>query len=148
MNADRMVYIDSSSLLKTLWNEPERSAVRAAISVEDRVVISALAELETEVQLRAKWPAGVVSRNRYEQYRGALSSFQTMAPFEFREIPGTVFRQTIQQHVSGPKRHCRSLDRLHLAAMGELGLRRLMTTDTKQATAARLLGYEVVFPDH
>jgi uncharacterized protein with PIN domain len=53
-----MSYIDSSSLLKTLWQEPESQAVREAIAGEEQVVVSALAELEAEVQLRAKWLGG------------------------------------------------------------------------------------------
>jgi predicted nucleic acid-binding protein len=140
-----MRYIDSSSLLKTLWEEPESHAVREAIAGEDRVVVSILAELETEVQLRAKWLGGATPKARYEAYRVRLASFRKTAPFEFRDLPGTVFQRAILQHVSG-KWHCRSLDRLHLAAMDELGLRRLLTNDTKQATAARALGYDVVSP--
>lgn len=42
--------------------------------------------------------------------------------------------------------HCLSLDRLHLAAMAELGVKRLMTHDGRQAEAARELGYEVEMP--
>ena len=49
-----MSYIDSSSLLKTLWEEPESEAVRMAIAGEAQVVVSALTELETEVQLRCR----------------------------------------------------------------------------------------------
>lgn len=140
-----MSYIDSSSLLKTLWQEPESQAVRETIAGEDHVVVSTLAELETEVQLRAKWLAGATTKARYEAYRARLASFRKTAPFEFRDLPGAVFRRAILQHVSG-KWHCRSLDRLHLAAMDELGLRRLLTNDTKLASAARALGYEVVSP--
>ena len=141
-----MIYIDSSSLLKTLWEEPESPAVREAIAGEAQVVVSTLAELETEVQLRAKRLGGALTKGRYEAYRATLQSFRETAPFEFRDLPGAVFRRAIQQHISIAKPHCRSLDRLHLASMGELGLRRLMTNDTKQATTARALGYEVVFP--
>lgn len=140
-----MSYIDSSSLLKTFWEEPESQAVREAIAVEGQVVVSTLTELETEVQLRAKWLGGAITKARYEAYRARLASFQETAPFEFRDLPGAVFRRAIEQHVSG-KWHCRSLDRLHLAAMDELGLRRLLTNDTKQAATARALDYEVVSP--
>jgi uncharacterized protein with PIN domain len=42
--------------------------------------------------------------------------------------------------------HCRTLDRLHLAAMEELDVRRLMTTDAAEADGARALGFEVVHP--
>ena len=114
-----MSYIDSSSLLKTLWQEPESPAVLEAIGAEQELVISVLAELETEVQLRAKWLSGVIAKKRYDAYRQKLASFRETAPFEFRDLSGTVFRRAIEQHLAG-KRHCRSLDRLHLAAMEEL----------------------------
>ncbi len=140
-----MTYIDSSSLLKTLWEEPESNAVRVAIAGEPLVVVSSLTELETEVQLRARWLGGANTRVRYHAYRTRLASFKKMSPFEFRELPGAVFQLAIRQHVSG-KWHCRTLDRLHLAAMSELGLRRLLTNDSKQAAAARALGYDVVSP--
>jgi len=141
-----MIYIDSSSLLKTLWQEPESRAVREAIAAEDRVVVSVLTELETEVQLRAKWLGGAITKARYESYRIALGSFRETSPFDFRDLPGSVFNRAIQQHVSGAKFHCRSLDRLHLAAMKELGVRRLLTNDMKQSASAEALGYEVVLP--
>lgn len=141
-----MIYIDSSSLLKTLWEEPESEAVRIAIAGEAQVVVSTLTELETEVQLRAKWLGGATTRVRYDAYRKKLAAFRKTLPFEFRELSGAVFHLAIRQHASG-KWHCRTLDRLHLAAMSELGLRRLLTNDSKQAAAARALGYDVVSPE-
>jgi predicted nucleic acid-binding protein len=140
-----MSYIDSSSLLKTLWEEPESQAVRQAIARQDEVLISTLAELETEVQLRAKWLAGAISKVRYNAYRSRLTAFRRMAPFVFAELPGDVFRRAIQPLLSC-KQHCRSLDCLHLAAMKELNQQRLLTNDVRQADAARALGYEVISP--
>ena len=128
-----------------MWQEPESAAVGQAISRENRVLVSALAELETEVQLRGKLLSGALTKARYEGYRKALVSYRTMAPFEFISIPGTVFRRALEE-IASSKHHCRSLDRLHLAAMGELGIRRLMTNDRKQATAAEMLGYNVIRP--
>ena len=116
------------------------------IAAEDPVIVSSLAELETEVQLRAKWLAGVVTRKRYETYRSKLSSFRNTAPFEFRDLSGRTFRRAIEQRLSQAGIHCRTLDRLHLAAMDELGLKRLLTNDNKLASAARALDYAVVVP--
>ncbi len=141
----RGVYLDSSSLLKLLWEEPESDAVRNAIGAEDRVVVSALSELEAEVQLRARRLGGGLTKRRYDAYRTALRAFRELEPFEISELPGAVFRRAIEQHVASTT-HCRSLDRLHLAAMAELGLRRLMTNDTKLAAAARAMGHQVVVP--
>jgi predicted nucleic acid-binding protein len=140
-----MTYIDSSSLLKIFWEEPESEAIRKAVAGEQQVVVSSLTELEIEVQLRARWLAGAMSKRRYDAYRAKLASFRDLAPFEFHDLPSAVFRRAIDQHVSA-KLHCRSLDRLHLAAMDELGCRRLLTNDSKQAAAARSLGYDVVSP--
>ncbi|MDB6037057.1 MAG: Ribonuclease VapC [Verrucomicrobiales bacterium] len=141
-----MIYIDSSSLLKILWEEPESDAVRQAVAQEKGVVVSILTELETEVQLRARRLAGATTKTHYQQYRNALRSFRETDPFEFHDLPGAVFRRAIDQHLSEKVLHCRTLDRLHLAAMAELGLRRLMTNDRKQAAAARALGLEVICP--
>ena len=96
-------------------------------------------------QLRAKWLGGVLTKTRYQAYRKKLASFRETSPFEFRDLSGAVFRRAIEQHLAG-KWHCRSLDRLHVAAMDELGQRRLLTNDAKQAAAARALGYEIVSP--
>jgi hypothetical protein len=69
-----------------------------------------------------------------------------LAPFEFRELPGTMFRQAIDRLTAADRQHCRILGRLHLAAMAELRLQRLMTHDSKQAATARAQGCEVVSP--
>jgi predicted nucleic acid-binding protein len=139
------IYIDSSSLLKLLWNEPESPAVREAVAREHAVVVAALTELEVSVQLRARRLAGASSRHRYDAYVAHLLAFKSMAPFEFLEVPGTVFRLAIEQHCTAAV-HCRSLDRLHLVCMHELGVRRLMTNDVTQAAAARAMKLQVVSP--
>ena len=52
-----MIYLDTSCLLKVLRPEPLSESVWRAIAGESQVVISALAELETLVQLKAAcWP--------------------------------------------------------------------------------------------
>ena len=97
------------------------------------------------VQLRAKRFAGDLTKRRYDGYATQLQSFKSMAPFEFLELPGTVFRVALEQHLSAAVQ-CRSIDRLHLACMSELGVRRLMTNDGKQAAAARVMRLQVVSP--
>jgi predicted nucleic acid-binding protein len=47
-------------------------------------------------------------------------------------------KTALEQHEAATA-HGRSLDRLHLAAMEELGVRRLMTHDARQAEAARVV---------
>jgi predicted nucleic acid-binding protein len=141
-----MLYLDSSSLLKLIWLEPESAAVRRQVALETHVLVSSLAELEAEVQLRAHRLAGAVSPARFRRQREILAILRDLEPFEFRELTGDVFRRAIQQ-AGADAGHCRTLDRLHLAAMEELGASRLMTHDRKQAAAADALGYAVLSPD-
>lgn len=141
-----MIYLDSSSLLKLLLEEPESHAVRLSVAREADVVVSTLTELESLVQLQAGWLAGEYRERRYRAYVARLDAFRDTDPFHFASLSGTVFATAIRQHRGDRRLHCRSLDRLHLAAMEELELRRLMTNDLTQGTAATALGYEVLIP--
>jgi predicted nucleic acid-binding protein len=141
-----VIYVDSSSLLKLLWSEPESDAVRAQVGAEDVVVVSSLAALESEVHLRAAWLAGRYREARWRQFRTKLAELHTLEPFRFHRLAGTVFETALRQLRAPGAVHCRTLDRLHLAAMEELGIRRLMTNDPTQAAAARVMGLDVVTP--
>ena len=141
-----MIYLDTSCLLKLMLEEPESEAVRLAVARESEVIVSALTELETAVQLRAGWRAGVYRERGYRAYTGRLNVFRDTDPFRFRPLGGSLFQTALRQDRAAGRIHCRTLDRLHLAAMEELGLRRLMTTDTAQAAGGKALGFEVVSP--
>jgi len=67
-------------------------------------------------------------------------------PFDFRSLPAAVFQAALRQHRNAGDTHCRSLDRLHLAAMEELKVSRLMTHDEGQAQAAVEARFEAVRP--
>lgn len=58
------------------------------------------------------------------------------------EVPWSVFQQAGQL----PGRDLRSLDALHLAAALQLDVDRLITYDTRMATAARAVGLHVQAP--
>lgn len=141
-----MIYLDSSCVLKLLLDEPESEAVRQAVVREADVVISALTELETAVQLQAGLLGGMFRERRYRAYLAQLETFRKIDPFRFVPLPGSVFQTALRQHRGARRFHCRPLDRLHLAAMEDLGLRRLMTNDAAQATGAQGLGFEVLRP--
>src|SRR3989304_4351047 len=141
-----MVYLDSSSLLKLLWPEPESAGVRAGVAAEDVVIVSSLAELESEVQLKAAWLAGRYRAARWRRFREKLTGVRGTEPFRFHRLSAPVFHVAPRQHRAGGKTHCRTLDRLHLAAMEELNVRTLMTNDASQAAAARAMGLAVLTP--
>jgi predicted nucleic acid-binding protein len=141
-----MLYLDTSSLLKLLLPEPESVAVQEALAAEEAGGVSALAEVEAEVQFRAGWLGGEFTRPQYRRLAAGLRALRNKEPFVFRSLPGTLFRTALQQLRASERPHVRTLDRLHLAAMEELGLRCLMTHDRVQAEAAAALGYEAVSP--
>jgi predicted nucleic acid-binding protein len=141
-----MIYLDTSCLLKLLRNEPESPDVRAAVEKEDVVVVSSLAELETEVQLKGAVLSGEIGKPHWRQYQAKLVAMRKFDPFHFRYLPAAVFSTALRQHRHPQSVYCRSLDRLHLAAMAELKLNRLMTLDRTQAEVAIGLDFKVILP--
>ena len=141
-----MIYADTSCLLKVLRPEPLSEAVWSAIDEEATVIVSVLAELETLAQLKAGWTGGMLSRNQWRQVETRFGILRNQPPFEFRALPAAVFQTALRQHRNSGDKPCRSLDRLHLAAMEELKVSRLMTHDEGQAKAALEAGFEVVRP--
>ena len=141
-----MIYLDTSCLLKLLRDEPESADVRRVVSAEDEVVVSSLTELETEVQLKAAAAGGEIRTRQWRQYQARLTALRNFDPFHFRHLPAAVFQTALRQHRHPQAVYCRSLDRLHLAAMEELKQTTLMALDEAQAAAAEALGHEVVRP--
>jgi predicted nucleic acid-binding protein len=141
------LYLDTSCLLKLVFPEPESARVFALCASEQRIVVSSLARLEAAVQLNARLAGGTLTRTDAVRLRKKLDVTLTMAPYESVVFPpGAV--EAAQGQVRLEKRaiHCRTLDRLHLAMMDILGVRRLLTNDETQARAAREQGYEVLLP--
>jgi predicted nucleic acid-binding protein len=98
------------------------------------------------VQLKADWTGGILTRKQWRQVETQFGILRNQPPFEFRALPAAVFQTALRQHRNSGDKHCRSLDRLHLAAMEELKVSRLMTHDEGQAKAAIEAGFEVIRP--
>jgi uncharacterized protein with PIN domain len=141
-----VIYIDTSCLVKLFRLEALSGAVRAAIKDEPIVVVSVLVELEALVQLKAAWKAGEFSRAQWRRLETELGLLRNQPPFDFQTLPAALFRTALRQHRNSGQAHCRSLDRLHLAAMEELEFTRLMTHDRAQAAAALDAGFQVIQP--
>ena len=141
-----MIYLDSSCLIKLFRLEPESAAVLEAVDRETSVVVSMLAELETLMHLKAAFLGGELSRPKWRQLEAQLAVLRNQPPYDFRPLATPVFQTALRQHRNSGQTHCRSVDRLHLAAMETLELTRLMTHDERQAKAALTAGFEVVRP--
>jgi predicted nucleic acid-binding protein len=140
-----MIYIDTSSLLKLVITDDFSAAVEAFVANEDKVIVSTLTELEAHVQVRAESRSGKAKARKMRTSLRDLAEILDSFPFVTRQLSGAIIPKAIVQHKKSSV-HCRSLDRLHLAAMAELGVSRLMTHDVRQADGARELGYKVVMP--
>ena len=66
-----MLYIDTSSLMKLLWQEAESERTGQRVATEQKVVLSSLTELEADVQLAGACLAGKYSRAKLSAYRRA-----------------------------------------------------------------------------
>ena len=141
-----MIYLDTSCLLKLLRDEPESAKVRSAVDAEDEVVVSSLTELEAEVQLKSAALGGEIRASQWRQYQAKLSAMRNFDPFHFRHLSAAVFSTALRQHRHPQAAFCRAMDRLHLAAMEELKLTRLLTLDQAQAKVAAALDFEIVRP--
>jgi len=141
-----MIYCETSSLLKLIWPEPESEDVAMFIANEEEVVVSKLTVLECEVQLRAGWLTGYYSKAQFRRQLKRMKAVLATAPFRLESVSGSVFDAALRQNRASENIHCRSMDRLHLAAMEVLGIRRLLSHDAKQADAAGAMGYTVVMP--
>jgi len=97
-------------------------------------------ELETEVQLNKQphWEARFAQVNG-AHYQARLAAMRKISTHSNFRICLRQFHQPALRHIGTPK-PLRVLDRLQLAAMGELKQRRLMTLDAAQAEEAEALG--------
>lgn len=139
------LYLDTSCFLKLLIPEPETQSVQSAIEEEPRVVVSIITEIESLVQLHAFQLGGNYSKRRLSKLLDRLEDYREMDPFEFRTVDPSIFETARNQILEGAV-HCRTMDRLHLAAMQDLRMSRLLTNDKDQAEAARNLGFQVMLP--
>ena len=98
------------------------------------------------VQLKTDWTGGMLTRNQWRQAEARFGLLKNQAPFDFRALPGAVFQTALRQHRNSGNTPCRSLARLHLAAMEALNVSRLMTHDEAQAKAAAAAGFAVLRP--
>ncbi len=141
------LYLDTSCLLKAFFPEPETARTLALIAAEPRVVVSSLARLEAISQMHARVAGGLLSATRARRLVQELETTLGLAPYDLVRCPADVIDVAVTQITPLAKAaYCRTLDRLHLATMEALNLRRLLTNDGTQANAARALGYEVLLP--
>src|SRR5439155_18822 len=104
------------------------------IAAEEHVVVSTLARLETLVQVQARAAGGLLTRPAARSLIDRLEKLLRQAPYEVVRAPTAVVDVAEEQVRTLPRdAYCPTLDRLHLAVMKSLDLRRLLTNDDAQA---------------
>lgn len=139
------LYLDTSCLLKLFVREPESPAVISLLGGEAQVIVSELARLEAETQLRARLRGGLITKAKHGQLVRELAAMLALDPFTVAPFPGEAFERA-RELAARTKVHCRTLDLLHVAAMDLDGLSRMLTNDSAQAAVARSLGLTVLLP--
>lgn len=141
------LYLDTSCLLKVLFLEPETSRTLELIASEERVVVSSLARVETLAHLHGRVAGRQLSRAAAKRLAQRLDDILEATPYDPTPSPVTIYDLAHEQLAAfAPAAYCRTLDRLHLATMEALRVRRLLTNDDAQARAADELGFSVVLP--
>jgi predicted nucleic acid-binding protein len=141
------LYLDTSCLLKLLFPEPESDAVARLLEAEARVVVSTLARLETLGHLQGRVAGGSLTGASARALRDKLAALLAGDPYEVVALPPSAVELALGQiALTRRAAHCRTLDRLHLATMQAVGLRRILTNDDPQAKAACALGFEALLP--
>jgi predicted nucleic acid-binding protein len=135
------LYLDGSILGKLLLAEPESPRVYELVRREEQVIISALTRLEGLIIIDSLVRGGKFRAHEGKRRRAALQRLLTIPAVRVVPCRATIFEIAESQLSSG---YCPTLDRLHLAVMQDLGIRRLFTNDDQQAAAARALGFEVI----
>jgi predicted nucleic acid-binding protein len=137
------LYLDGSVVAKLLATEPDSGRVAEIIEMETNLVVSALARLEALVVIKSLVAAGEISSRTANRRQKQLQQLLELPTFSFERVGSNVFEVAERQLDFS---YCPTLDRLHLAVMQDLGLRRILTNDDQQARAARALGFQVVMP--
>ncbi len=132
MSADRATYLDSSAIVKLAVTERESAALRRYLRSRTPLVVSALARTEVPRALLPLGPAAV--------QRG----HDVLSRIELIRVSERIFLEA----GSLLPAELRSLGAIHLATMRQLGksLRRLVTYDSRMATAATELRIATVAP--
>ena len=132
MSAERVVYLDSSAIVKLAVVEPESPALRRYLQRRRPLVTSALARTEVA---RALLPLGSAAVRRGLE---ALSSLELIRVSDrILADAGAILPAEL-----------RSLDAIHLATLKQLGsgLARVVTYDERMSAAVIAMGRSVLAP--
>jgi predicted nucleic acid-binding protein len=132
MSAERVIYLDSSAIVKLAVEEPESTALRRHLRRRRPLVSSGLARAEVA---RALLPFGEAARRRGQDVLSRLELLRVND--RILAVAGSLLPAGL-----------RTLDAIHLATAQQLEaeLARLVTYDERMRAAAQAIGWAVISP--
>ena len=132
MNAERVIYLDSSAIVKLAVEEPDSAALRRYLRRRKPLVSSALARAEVS---RALLPLGEAALRRGQDVLSRLELIRIND--RILTAAGSLLPTEL-----------RTLDAIHLATAQQLEteLSRLITYDERLGAAAQAIGCSVIAP--
>jgi predicted nucleic acid-binding protein len=132
MSAERVVYLDSSAIVKLAIQEPESTALRAYLRRRRPLVSSSLARAEVA---RSLAPLGVAAVRRGQDVLARVDLIR-------------VSERILIAAGSIQPAELRTLDAIHLATVQQIesDLSRIVTYDDRMAAGARLAGWSTIAP--
>jgi predicted nucleic acid-binding protein len=132
MSAERVIFLDSSAIVKLAVEEPESTALRRYLRRRRPLVSSALARAEVA---RALLPFGEAALRRGQDVLSRLELIRIND--RILAVAGSLQPAEL-----------RTLDAIHLATAQQLeaDLARLITYDERMGAAAQAIGWSVVAP--
>ena len=81
-----------------LREEKESDAIRSIIQTESVFIVSSLAELEVEIEIKASYLGGEIRLSQYRHFLARFAAMRNFDPFHFQNLPSSVFATAIHQN--------------------------------------------------
>ncbi|WP_127477859.1 type II toxin-antitoxin system VapC family toxin [Sulfurivermis fontis] len=143
MNADGVVYIDTSALAKWYLNEEGSDTFSAYIQTLDSAIISTLTRTEIRSLLARRRRMGDLDVGLEPVLYAAFQDDISSGHLQLYTVANERFDEAANLLALYPEQPLRTLDALHLAVAKHYGIGAIATADTVMANAAAAMGFAV-----
>lgn len=141
------LFVDTSSLVKFYYPEPDSDAVEAGLLGAERVFLSELTRVEFASAVARKVRAGEIGKTEFARLTAAFDEDCLALRFSLVALGEQIVneaRSLIDR--LGLDYALRTLDALQLASAMRAGANRFLCHDERLAQAAALIGFNVISP--
>ena len=138
------IYIDSSALAKLYFPEPESDVLDDFVKGRQDLIISELAITEVISAVARKRREKLLRPKQANDIRDAILADAASGSLRLQDLNPAVHRDAERMLLSTDSVPLRTLDALHVALALRAGANRLITFDTRMASAGALHGLQTV----